>query len=171
MSVLYTFGHGWSRQGLGNVGAYCYDSGMNFEEIAAAALAGEMPLFREGSSRDVYEVNGWVFKVDHVNDIANAYELANLIAFNDVEFPDYIRIPDHKAFRFGNDLVIAMEFVEGRQLFECFDAILGLPCECDMAHVVPAHVADFFHSIGITDIGAGNVIVQDGIYTLIDAAE
>lgn len=142
------------------------------KEIAAAALAGNLPLFREGTSRYVYELDGWVYKVDFPNDVANAYELSNLIRFNDVEFPDFIRIPDHMSFDFDGTIVIAMEFIEGYQLFECFCGFAGLDCvpACEEDRV-PDKVADFFHSIDITDIGNGNIVTRDGIYYLIDAAE
>lgn len=142
------------------------------EELALEALNGNLPYFREGTDRKAYEVNGVVYKVDMVIG-ANRLEVFNMLRLRNISTPDFIRIPRFTPYRFGDSIVVAMEFVEGEQVFECYDVINGVPCTCanDGIHVVPDHVKEWFNNHDIFDCGAGNIVYSDGVYTLIDAGE
>lgn len=139
-------------------------------EDACDAVEGFLSYLSDnGSARSVFiDFEGKVvYKVDKEYGV-NAHEYKILKALSQVTLPPHIRIPAFNAFDVDGQCVIAMEYIDGVSMGECFCDFAGLKCECDSTSILSESVANEIIELGVTDFADGNVILKDGIYYLID---
>lgn len=138
--------------------------------LSEATLAYEhaLPILsNEGTGRTVYRVYDVVYKVDKEQG-SNAAELTNYNRLCSLPLPAHIGIPMVEAYDIGDEIVIAMEYIDGERIGECFAEQAGLDCDCDSEHL-PAEIEGTLRSVGMGgDLHEGNIIYSNGIYYLID---
>lgn len=135
------------------------------QENAAAAYWGDLPYLAHGTARTVYIKDNVVYKVDIVNG-SNGYELANLIRLQNATLPEHVAIPKWHAYDVNNNVIIAMEYIDGLECGDCLCGIVGTKCDCN--DVIPEDISDSIVELGVTDPGFGNVIMKDDTFYLID---
>lgn len=132
---------------------------------ADAALALTRPsdliLSLDGTAREVYLINGVVYKVAIGWYRDNEQEYINITTMGDI--PAAICLPEVALY--GD--VIAMEYISGTPTGSCIDCDTGDLCQ--YGDCMPIDIAEMFHVLGFTDLTHGNVIIKDGLYYLIDA--
>lgn len=135
---------------------------------AAAALAGTLPLYSDlGSTRLVYRHGSVVYKVndgDWGYD-SNVAEYENAKAMSGL--PDGVYIPEVALYNVNGKNVIAMEYVEGTAVAECYCYDIGDPCDdtC-MSTDVYLKIKDFLDDTA----GFNTIIKANGDIYLIDLA-
>lgn len=136
---------------------------------ADAALAATRPaeflLSDDGTSREVYLINGVVYKVNRGAFLDNEDEFHNINAMREVFAANNAFLPC--VAMFGD--VLAMEHIEGELTGECFAGDAGLPCDCPTM-CLPAPVVANLVSFGWRDPAYGNAIYCDGALYIIDLA-
>lgn len=145
-----------------------YTQGMTGNIVdATAAYWNETTVFEFGTARRVYLINGVIYKVDDECGANNA-EMTNYLRIRDTAFiPSYIAIPEITEYEVNDEIVLAMEYVDGEFIGECFSEFTGGICDCGTPHLSP-EVSETIRALDITDLHDGNVIVSDGIYHIID---
>ena len=131
----------------------------------AALAADRLATFRfsdEGSSREVYLINGVIYKINRNFYMDNQSEfLRASTVFNNL--PEGYAIPEVALY--GD--VLAMEYIEGTLMGDCIDTVLGMECstpnEC-----IDANDSEILNLMGWDDQSYGNAIRRDGIIYLID---
>lgn len=136
---------------------------------ADAALAATRPaeylLSDDGCSRDVYLINGVVYKVSRGRFLDNEEEFHNGESLRDLFQTFNVYIP---AMTMYGD-VLAMEYISGELTGECGAAVLDIPCDCpDMC--IPAPILANLTHFGWNDPAYGNAMWVDGSLYLIDLA-
>jgi len=119
-----------------------------------------------GSSRTVYLINGVVYKVDQsVPCWYNTQEFENINTMRD-SLPEGIYFPNVELFEVFNQIVIAMDYIEGQAMAECHCLEFE---ECDpmcMSDDILKRVKPY-----CDDTGGLNVIeTSNGDLYIIDAA-
>lgn len=133
---------------------------------ATLAQRRHFPMFDRGSARDVYLINGIIYKVETEED-ANNVEFANLINITDI--PANIGIPDFSMHVVDGRPVMAMEYISGVKVYtcQCFD--IGLyECDCDTECILTGDILARLKSVGLTDFVYGNVIYDGETYWIVD---
>lgn len=134
-------------------------------ECAALALDGKLEVLSfSGTTRAVYIADDVVYKVEFEAG-TNVTEYNN-VARIEPFLPDHVRIPATSLHTIGGIPVIAMEYIEGQLLAECY-------CWDDEVHddtcMTGGEVREMSQYIG--DTGGMNVIRDaGGTYWLIDLA-
>lgn len=132
---------------------------------AARALAYDGEIIGEGSSRIVFRINDIVYKVLTYDDVyfnANAAEYENISTFVDNEM---VRVP--RSTYFDDIDVIAMEYVEGTPVGECYCLAGEKHYRC-LTPIEREIIAD----TGMTDMSYGNIIRDNnGMLNIIDFGE
>src|SRR6478609_7149367 len=105
---------------------------LNDAALAANGLAEPIGI---GSYRRAYLINGVVYKVtydgDGRGDNANLYEWDTYVSFNGwPDLPKGIRVPETSLWPVGGMPVIAMTYVDGAPMGECFCAPGEDCCDC-----------------------------------------
>lgn len=133
---------------------------------ATAALAGSLPLYSNlGSTRLVYRVGNVVYKVNS-GDWGYDCNLAEWEAIDDIAgLPNGVYIPDTALYNVNGKNVIAMEFIEGTAVAECYCADFG--DECDDT-CMPAHVWEKINGYLDDTSGFNTIIKANGDIYLID---
>lgn len=122
-------------------------------------------LSMDGSTRTVYLINGVVYKVEHYGVVReNRNEFETITRERD-NLPEGVFYPEVSLFAVGNTEIIAMSYIQGQAVAECY-------CtpdeECDDS-CMPAHVWEQVNGV-LDDTGGFNVILNtEGIW-IIDAA-
>lgn len=142
-------------------------------EDAARALAGEGLWIGEGSFRKCVMVNDVVYKLEtpyYRSACPNREEFETLTLLAAKDMPPQIRFPDFSLYEIDGRAIIAMEFVEGIRMTECY---------CCSDDYEPDHddiclgwdIHQLIHdAVGITDLSYGNVIRDHyGTYVIVDA--
>jgi hypothetical protein len=137
-------------------------------EEAEYALAGESHFLARGTARDVYIADGIVYKVE-IESGSNDYEIDNLIRLSNMTLPPMLAVPEWNVYNVDGRSVIAMPFIEGREVGECYCDFTGTECDCPPDSKAPISVIAACQSVGITDLSVGNLIYRDGIYYIVDA--
>lgn len=122
-----------------------------------------MLLSADGTTRMVYLIDGIVYKVGSDSD--NRWEFENITANAD-NLPEGVFFPKVALFEVAGSKVIAMEYIRGQVMAECF-------CHVGEQHGSTCMPADIFAKVRdvIDDTGGENVIVTDnGDIYIIDAA-
>lgn len=116
----------------------------------------------DGSTRMVYLINGVVYKV-------NTYDGTNEDEYDNISsliLPEGYRFPITSLYRVLGEDIIAMEYISGQCVCECY-CTQDEECAPDCA---PRDVVATMEDLNL-DIGGFNVIVDDnGIYYIVDAA-
>lgn len=120
-----------------------------------------------GSTREVYRVGDIVYKVGSHTDNESEYDMYCAISIGDMlpKFPN-IALAETSLHYVGDIPVIAMEFIDGLAVGECF-------CISDDEHNEDCLDIDMIcaiRSIGISDTNYGNIMLKDGIYYIVDMA-
>lgn len=145
----------------------------NIEDAAEALRdynnnAYENVFSANGTTRMVYLINDVIYKVDcgtgYFSD--NRAEYDNIMA-NSNNLPEGVYFPDTALFEIDGKNIIAMEYIEGEPMSECY---------CDefeeehTSSCLPDDIRDLVSPI-IDDTGGENVILtDDGRIYIIDAA-
>lgn len=131
-----------------------------------ASLAATRPsshiLSFDGTSREVYLIEGVVYKVPIGWYRDNEAEHLNLTRLKGKDIPAGIAFPE--ASLHGD--ILAMEYIKGIPTGSCIDCEVGDPCQ--YGDCMPIDIAEAFRILGFIDLSFGNVIIKDGIYYLID---
>jgi hypothetical protein len=139
------------------------------ETDAAYALIRRMPFLESGGFRRAHLKDGIVYKVNHEfgGEDHNLEEWNNLQLIDTSTLPDWIRIPKADLWIINSRTVMAMEYVDGEPVSECYCDTLGGE-ECD-EYCLPDEVcAAIFDATGISDLGYGNVIRNGRVLYLVD---
>lgn len=123
------------------------------------------PYSVEGTARDIYLINGVIYKVEKA-DGANDAEWSHYQNMREIPLSPYIRIPEMSRYRINDEIVIAAEFVNGVETGECFATWAGMTCDCPEPCLSPAIDSEIRRYV--EDLAWGNVIVSDGCYYLVD---
>ncbi len=137
-------------------------------EDATLAVSGRLPEIGRGCSRVVFLKDNVVYKVEHhdddINNNANEDEYFNFTYLRDITLPPNVGIPDTSLFWVGNVPVIAMDFIPGHPIAECYCYIGREACnEFCMPDDVRMMLMPF-----INDTAGFNVIEYNGLYWIID---
>lgn len=135
---------------------------------AARALAGDLPILSmDGSTRIVYRIDEVVYKVNN----GMWDEDANLTEYETIRdmgtLPDGVYIPETSIYSVDGQNVIAMQFIEGTAVAECY-CIAGLE-ECTdmcMSNDVWETVSGYLDDTA----GLNTIITENGDIYLIDLA-
>lgn len=126
----------------------------------------------EGCSRTVYRKGNVVYKVEHDNYYSwNRAEYRNRELLLD-SLPANVRIPKMSLYMVENEdeisYILACEYISGYTAGECYcrRAETHDPNKC-----LPEDISESLHSLGLFDIGYGNVIFSEGVYWLVDLGE
>lgn len=135
-------------------------------ENAALALTDprQFVLSDDGSTRSVYLIDGVVYKREHWYGI-NSTEYDNILN-GKADLPEGVSYPEVSLYTIDGTDVIAMEYVKGMAIYECYCEDMGDPCS-DMC------MTDKERDILIDcldDPSGRNVIRCDSGYVIIDAA-
>lgn len=141
-------------------------------ERAHMALDGLFPCIGEGSFRSAYRDGNVVYKVHLPVDEEDVYDgwdpnADEFIRWSDIigrNLPAFIRVPNASLYHVNGESVIAMDYIEGKALGECWctEGEEHLGCiDFDTA-------ATITNETGIMDLAYGNIIEANGIYWLID---
>lgn len=121
-------------------------------------------LSADGTTRMVYLINGVVYKIHHVKEqTENVDEFYRIRNHSDI-LPEGVYYPEVGLFEIDNDNIIAMEYIEGRQVAECFCT----PDESCDDSCMPMHVWESVHTV-LGDTGGFNVVLNDKGIWIIDA--
>lgn len=122
---------------------------------------------RDGSTRDVFLINGVLYKVENGGEYdVNAAEFEYILNMRD-NLPEGVHFPETSLFRVLGEDVIATEIVTGQLKYHCFDRENDLD-ECDDFCLSDREI-ELLTGI-VQDIHGFNVIVNDAGYWIIDAA-
>ena len=118
-----------------------------------------------GAYRKTYLINGVVYKVtydgDGRGDNANLSEWSN---YTDTGVP-FVRFPETTLWPVGGMPVIAMTYVDGLLMGECYCT----PDEECQDSCLSDDERDMIEKVtGVCDLGYGNVIVTPGVYWVVD---
>lgn len=128
------------------------------------ALDGTYLLSNSGTTRTVYLIDGIVYKVGYSWD--NRAEFDNISRKGHL-LPEGVYFPLTSLYEFGDRTVIAMEYIEGQAVGECYCDEYNEP-HTDIC--IPKDVLNLVSGI-IDDTGGLNVIIKDnGDIYIIDAA-
>lgn len=117
----------------------------------------------DGSTRVVYLIDGIVYKIEIEEfDSPNETEIKNI---RETVLPDGVFYPSTDIYYFGNTSVIAMDYIEGTAVAECFCVE---PEVCDDS-CMPNDVWEKVNGI-LGDTGGFNVILNNEGIWIIDAA-
>jgi|SRR5690606_1543326 len=123
-----------------------------------------MLLSADGTTRMVYLIGGVVYKVG--SDFDNRNEFENITANAD-NLPEGVCFPKVDLFEVAGNDIIAMEYIEGQAMSECFCEYYKEP---HTNTCMPPWILDLVSNI-IDDTGGDNVILTDnGDIYIIDAA-
>lgn len=136
-------------------------------EDAAAALYGELPHLDDGTSRRAYLSDGVVYKVN-INDSwdDNLDEWNRYVRLKGEYMDPNVCLPETWLYEIDGKSVIAMEYIEGTGLAECY-------CNPDSEPHTDGCMTDEAKNLirkYIDDLGGMNVILSDNIYYIIDIA-
>lgn len=136
------------------------------EQDAAYAVMGRLPLIGSGYYRNVYLSGDYVYKVtDNMEDgDINLDELETIKSIDQSTLPDNIRIPACRLFSFNGKTVMAMEYIKGEAMAECYCA----PSEPHLSSCLPGNVYEAILKTGLYDLSLGNVIRKDNVYYIVD---
>lgn len=133
-----------------------------------AALAATLPnqfFIGSGNTRDVFCINGVVYKVNMSDSFDyNELEFNTACGMQDI-LPEGVRIPDMTLYD-GN--VLACEYIDGTLMGDCIDTFVGLPCSTPEA-CISDELSNELCNIGFMDQSYGNIIgTNEGIIYLVD---
>lgn len=135
---------------------------------AAFALEGALDYLDQGTSRNVFISDGVVYKVNNTSDDFddNEYEWRNYSRLVGVEVDERIGIPRCSIFNVNGKNVIAMEYIEGQAMSECW---CGMHDEAHTTTCLPPSILHIVKQY-IGDTGGANVIFDGKLYWPIDFA-
>lgn len=139
----------------------------NIEDAALALTRPRPYFFDEGSERACYLINGVIYKVNRHGGYGNTEELDSYDYLIRQVFPLNITIAQLTPYYIGSDTVVAAEYVQGQNVGECYDVMLGLPC-ADPSTCLDDWTASAIRSLGINDLCYGNVIRRGEQYVIVD---
>lgn len=134
---------------------------------ADAAISGEAMFLAEGSARAVYVLNNVVYKIETESG-CNDFEYDNLVRLGSVTLPDGIALPAWNVFTVDGIKIIAMEYIDGTPVGECYCDWAGTECNCPTDSKAPLGILTACRNLGIEDLAVGNLIYRDGVYYLVD---
>lgn len=153
--------------------------GTRANAILAASDPNQFILTREGSSRDVYLIDGIVYKVA-INEYfvaANEHEYLKYQkarkAIASGRFPESVRVPRFSRYVIDGNVVLAADYIVGDESGLCDGCERGVPFgKCtNNGKCMPADIWEAVdNAIGWYDCTLGNAILSDGIYYLVDIA-
>lgn len=121
-----------------------------------------------GSSREVYLINGVIYKIDIVGGIQysfNKHEVDKANRLRSVVNDDFV-VPEYTLYDCDGTYVVACEYITGTLSGECTDRYFG-GCTHTDDSCMSDEMTDYLDSLGY-DISYGNVIINNGKYYLID---
>ena len=135
---------------------------------AARALAGDLPILSmNGSTRFVYRIDEVVYKVNN----GMWDEDTNLTEYETIRdmgtLPDGVYIPETSIYSVDGQNVVAMQFIEGTAVAECYCYELGDICDNTC---MPAHVWEKVNGYLDDTAGLNTIITDNGDIYLIDLA-
>lgn len=137
------------------------------ETDAATALHGGGIYVGEGHTRIVYRVGDVAYKVNVVSwdynieeyDCGEAYRAAT---------PANIVIPDMTLYHIGDRTVLAMPYIDGVPVSECFSRYNIECADSTHASCLDDKMAQTLTRFNFDATSYGNVILKDGIYYMVD---
>ena len=129
--------------------------------LATTLGYGDPEFLADGSTRAAFLINGVVYKVDMCGDMAptNEYEYSRI---RRTALPDGVFFPKTELYDVDGTFVIAMEYIEGQIMHECWG-------ECT-PHYPECMTTEVLDKVGpvLDDTGGDNVIVNDEGIWIID---